>query len=431
MRILLVKPRWHLPAKRGLVRYAQKVKFSPLALGILAALSPEHEVVVADGGWEAIPVDDSFDLVGITTTTFASSDVYELARRFRHRGVPVVLGGVHPSIMPAECLEHADSVVVGEAEYLWPQVVRDAESGALEQVYRAPRPTKLRHVPFARRDLLNESSWFTCVEATRGCPNSCRYCYLPSVPWSAHRTRPVELVAEEIRNLPQNTFIFVDENLCADREYALGLFRAIAPHRKSWLIQVPTSIGEDEELLDALAEGGCFNVQVGFQSFNPRSLEAAGVDHNRVDRYKLFVRRMHQRNIVVSGFFLFGFDTDGPDVFRATAGMIEDIDIDDANLFILTPFPGTSLYAQYQSEGRLLEGRTRNQFGWADAVFVPRRMSPEELERGLQLVYDQLYPHFRRKLRRVLWGQLGRLLRNPRLALGIVRGNLRHTTLTS
>lgn len=427
MNILLVKPRWSQQGGHEQIRYAQAVKFPALGLGLLASLSDGHLVTIADGGWEPIPFDGDFDLVGITVTTFASQEVYAIADRFRARGIRVVLGGVHACIMTAECLEHADSVVVGEAEYTWPVLLRDAEAGRLQQVYRAERATEMRHIPAVRRDLLGESSWFTAVEATRGCPNLCHYCYLPHVPWHKHRTRPVELVAEEIRQLRQRAFIFVDENLFADREYALKLLRAIAPCRKFFLAQAPTNIAGDTELLDALQAAGCFNLQIGFQSFNREVLDEAKVHQNQVARYRSFVKELHARRIVVSGFFIFGFDRDGPEVFRHTVEAIRELDIDDANLFALTPFPGTRLYEKLAAEGRLLPDRPRRHFAWSHAVFQPTQMSPEALEDGIQWAYDQLYPHFRRKLLRVLWSQLPRLLRNPRFGWGIVSGNSRRT----
>lgn len=429
MKILLVKPSWHLPGR--MVRYAQSVRFPPLSLGIIAALSPGHEVAIADLAVGPLPLDQSWDLVAVTTTTFTSARAFAIAAQFRKRGIPVVLGGVHASIVPQECLLHADAVALGEAEYIWPAILADAEAGRLAGIYEAPRPTDLADVPFPRRDLMSESSWFTSVEATRGCPNKCKYCYLPSVPWAAHRTRPAELVQEEIRRLNQGTFIFVDENLLSDRAYALDLLRRIAPYKKSFLVQVPTNISDDDELLDALAEAGCFNVQVGFQSFNPRSLEVASVNHNRISKYREFVRKLHRRNIVVSGFFVFGFDSDRPEVFDTTVDAIKRIGIDDANLFVVTPFPGTEFYAQYQREGRLLPGKVPEQFGWGHAIFRPKHMTAEELERGVQRTYDKLHPHFRKRLKWVLLRQLPRLVRNPSLAMGIVRGNLRKVEVAS
>lgn len=423
MRILLAKPRWFVHG--GQYRYLEHVRFTPLSLGILAALSDGHEVRIADGDWERIPLDRDFDLVGITVATFTSERAFALAEKFKRRGAKVVLGGVHPSILPEECLEHADSVVIGEAEYVWKDVLRDAEKKDLKRVYQADRLTDMDDVPEPRRDLLNESSWFACLQATRGCPNSCRYCYLPSVPWRKFRKRSVELVAEEVGRLRQKLIFFVDDNIFADRDYALEVFRAITPYRKTWAIQVPTTIGDDDELLDAMAEAGCFDVQIGFQSFNRRSLRWASVEHNRVEKYRTLVDKLHDRKILATGFFMFGFDSDGPDSFDGTVEMIKRIGVDDANLYILTPYPGTSFHAQFRREGRLLPDKRRTQFGWSHAVFSPKLMSPEELERGVQRAYDRLYPFFRRKLAKALFKRLWLLVKNPRLISVLVGGNLR------
>jgi len=424
MRILLVKPPWFVHS--GHYRFLETVRFTPLSLGILAALSDGHEVRIVDGDWDPIPTAERFDLVGITATTFTSERAYGLAKQFRQNGARVVLGGVHPTLLPDECLPNVDAAVVGEAEYIWRDILRDAEKGSLQKLYAAPRPTDMDDVPFPRRDLLSEPSWFACVQATRGCPNACRYCYLPSVPWRAFRTRSVELVSEEVRRLKQKLVFFVDDNLFADRDYALRLFGAITAHKKTWSIQAPTSIGKDDALLDAMAESGCFNVQIGFQSVNASSLEWASISHNRVEEYQALVERLHARGILVTGFFIFGFDTDDASTFDRTVDLIQRIRLDEAHLYVLTPYPGTSLYAQFQSEGRLLPGKARTQFGWSHAVFQPKQMTPEELEHGVQRMYDQLHPVLRRRAVWTVLKRLGLLWRHPALVRIFLAAPARH-----
>ena len=423
MKILLVKPQWFV--HDGHYRFLRSVKFTPLSLGILAALSEGHDVRVADLDWDSLPRRGQFDLVGITTTTFTSERAFALADRMRQGGAQVVLGGVHPSILPDECLRHADSVVVGEAEYVWPQVLNDAEAGNLQDVYRADSPTDMDDVPMPARHLLNESSWFSCVQATRGCPNECTYCYLPSVPWSTFRKRSVDLVERELRSLGNRLVFFVDDNLFANRDYALDLCSMMETVNVNWSVQAPTTIGRDEELLDAMAASGCWHLQVGFQSFNRASLRHAGVHHNRVEEYKDLVEKLHRRGILVTGFFMFGFDTDGPGCFDGTVEMIKHIGIDDAKLYILTPYPGTAMYEKLRQEGRLLSQQSRTRFGWSHAVFEPANMSPDELESGVQRAYDRLYRHFLRRIpRAVLNGwQMG--LKHPRALAGMVTGALR------
>jgi radical SAM superfamily enzyme YgiQ (UPF0313 family) len=427
MRILLVKPDWNAAA--GHIRYGYGIRFPALSLGILATLSPGHDVRIVDEGWEPIPYDDPFDLVGITTTTFTSEAAYAIAARFRSRGIPVVMGGVHASILPEECARHVDAVVIGEGEYTWPRILRDAEAKRLKKVYRAPRPTDMKDVPLIRRELLQEDDWFTTIEASRGCPNKCRYCYLPSVPWRAHRARPIETVVQEVRSLRQQTFSFADENLFANRDNAVALFRALAPLGKSWLLQVPTTVADDDELLDAMAEGGCFNAQIGFQSFNDRALEFADVGHNRIAKYETLIRKLHDRRIIVTGFFVFGFDSDDAGVFDSTVRMIRRMDLDDVCLFINTPFPGTSFYEQYEREGRILPGKNRSQFAFSHATFQPKLMTARELEDGVQRAYDQLYPHFVLQMFKIARTHWPLALRNPRLAAAMVSGNFRRPHL--
>lgn len=426
MRILLIKPQWFV--HDGPYRYLEHVRFTPLSLGILAALSDGHEVKIVDGDWDAVPTQERFDLVGITATTFTSERVYGLAEQFARNGAKVILGGVHPTLLPKECSEHAHSVVVGEAEYLWKTVLQDAESGHLERVYTAPCPTDMNDVPFPRRDLLAESSWFACLQATRGCPNACRYCYLPSMPWHGYRKRSPELVSEELHRMTQKMVFLVDDNLFADRAYAMSIFHALAANRKAFAVQMPTNAGDDEEVLDAMAQAGCFNVQIGFQSASPESLKWANVAHNRVENYRTLVAALHARGVLVTGFFILGFDTDGLDCFDRTIEMIRRIEVDEAHIYILTPYPGTSLYAQLGSEGRLLAG-DRDHFGWDHAVFEPKLMTAQQLEQGVQRMYDNLSPLLRRRTARMLIKRLDLLFHHPALLRVFLGGVFRRTRI--
>ncbi|MFH1421149.1 MAG: cobalamin-dependent protein, partial [Planctomycetota bacterium] len=246
MKILLIKPKWFVHG--GIYKYLDSVKFTPLHITIIAALSEGHDVTVVDNDWEKIPYEQHFDLVGITCTTFTSERVYALADKFRSLGSKVVLGGVHPSLMPDECLQHADAVVIGEAEYIWREVLKDAENNSLKKKYHNPRPVDMNDVPFPRRDLLKTNYWMASVQATRGCPNSCKFCYLPHVPWSKHRKRDINLVYEEVKSLKQRYMFFVDDNMFADEDYAIELCERIAPLKKFWSIQAPTTIAYNNKL---------------------------------------------------------------------------------------------------------------------------------------------------------------------------------------
>jgi radical SAM superfamily enzyme YgiQ (UPF0313 family) len=416
VRILLVKPKWSV--RSGEYRFLANVRFQPLHLGILAALSPGHEVRVIDHDWDEIPYGEDFDLVGITVTTFSSERAFAIADRFRKKGVPVVLGGVHACLLPDECLEHADAVVIGEAEYVWPRLLEDVATGALQRTYRQDRPTDMDDVPIPRRDLLRQDRRVGIVQATRGCHHACRFCYLPNVPWHAHRRRSLDKVYAEIEGMKKEFIFFVDDNLFVDEDYAIALCEKIAPLGKVWSVQAPTTITDNPRLLEAMHASGCFAVEVGFQTVHPDSLRQAGVVQNKVERYRQIVRRFHEHRILVQGFFMFGFDNEDARIFATAEASIKQMGIEDALLYILTPYPGTPIYEQLAREGRLLP-RQRDQYGWAHAVFRPAHMTPDELERGVQRTYDNLFRFFKRRAPVQLLKWLPVFLRRPWMLLRI------------
>ncbi len=422
MKILLLKPPWFI--KKGVYSILNRVKFTPLNLGILASLSQGHDIEIIDGDWDTIPYKDHFDLVGITVTTFTSQRAYDIADRFRKNGSKIIFGGPHPSLMPEECLKHSDAVVIGEGEYVWKEVLDDALNGRIKEVYSNPAPVDMNDVPIPRRDLLNEQSWFACIQATRGCPNTCAYCYLPQVPWSSYRKRDIDLVYEEMKGLKQKIVFFVDDNLFADEDYAIKLFERIIPLKKKWSVQAPTTIARNKELLDIMARSGCFYVQMGFQTVNPRSLEWASIHQNKVEDYKEIIKKLHSRRISVTGFFIFGFDTDSRNVFDNTVHAIKKMQVDYAHFYILTLYPGTPIYEQFKREGRLLTDLDRSHYGWANAMFKPNQMSPAELETGVRRINKDLHWHFARKLPALLLRHSGVLLGNPRMMLSLVNGML-------
>ena len=422
MKILLIKPKWFI--KGGVYRILDNIRFTPLHLGIIAALSDGHEVTVIDNDWDEIPFNGTFDLVGISVTTFTSEQSYAIADAFRNLGAKVVMGGVHPTLLPEECLAHADAVVIGEVEYVWKGLLKDVQKGALKQRYSNEKIVQMNDVPFPKRELLNEKSWVACVQATRGCPNTCKYCYLPSVPWSAYRKRDIEQVYQEIKNIKQKTIFFVDDNLFADHEYAMALFDRIAPLKKDWSIQAPTTIASDDRLLKKMADSGCFNVQIGFQTVNSKSLEWADIRQNSIEKYQGIIKKLHQHNILVTGFFMFGFDTDEKDIFDRTVEVIKAIDIDHVHFYILTLYPGTALYEQFKQEGRLLVDKDRSYYGWSNAMFQPKNMSPQELEQGVQRSYEKLSRHFASRLPSKLLKRAGWLLQRPHLLYNIISANV-------
>jgi radical SAM superfamily enzyme YgiQ (UPF0313 family) len=412
MKILLVKPRWFV--KDGVYRFLTYVKFQPLHLGILAALSDGHDVSLIDNDWDEIPFNEEFDLVGITATTFSSRRAFDIADVFRGKGVKVVIGGVHACLMPEECLQHADAIVIGEAEYVWPQVLKDAAAHTLRRTYQQDKPTDMDDVPMPRRDLFRYDPVVGMIQATRGCNRACKFCYLPSVPWHRHRRRSPDKIYEELKAIPQKVVYFVDDNLFVDEDYAVALCEKIAPLKKAWSVQAPTSITKNLRLLQAMQKSGCFFVQVGFQTVHPDSLRRAGVLGNKIEEYQEVVRRFHQHGILVQGFFIFGFDSEDQRIFKTAVTHIKQMGIEDALLYILTPYPGTPIFDQMEREGRLLSYE-REQYGWASAVFRPAQMTARELEQGVQEAYEELFYFFKRRAPKQIFKWLPFFMSHPRV----------------
>lgn len=428
MKILLIKPRWFV--KGGIYRSLENIKFTPLHIAIIAALSNGHEVKLIDNDWDEIPYDEDFDIVGITTTTFTSQRAYKIARHFRQKGSKVVLGGVHPTLMPDECLEHCDAVVKGEAEYVWPNLLKDARNGALKKIYYNPEPVEMKDVPFPRRDLLNEDCWVATVQATRGCPNKCGFCYLSNMPWAVYRKRDISSVIEEVKSVPQKIIFFVDDNLFADEDYVIELCDKLTPLNKIWSVQAPMNIVNNDRLLQKMQKAGCFHVQIGFQTVNPRSLEWASVRQNKVEKYRYVVRKLHQYGILAIGFFIFGFDYDDKHIFSQTYEIIKEMDLDEAHLYILTPYPGTALYDKLKKENRLIDETNRLSYGWDKAVFTPKLMSALELEQGVQKVYDKFGALFKRKAPMKFLRKMGLFVKHPEIFKQVINTALRRVDIS-
>ncbi len=317
------------PLTRAL-REGEFIRFPQLTVPLLAALTPpEIEVHHTDEIIQDVDFSRPADLVAITCCTPAAPHAYEIARRYRDRGVRVVLGGPHPTLLPAEAQAHADAVVVGEAEESWPRLIADFRAGCLHPLYRAEGPPSLCGLPPARRDLLS-GRWYSkgVLIATRGCPNACEYCTLPYLYDRKLRFRPVQEVAQEVAAIQGKPIVFWDDNLVADPAYARELFRAITPCKKWWTAQATMQVASDDELLRLAAESGCRAFFIGFESFSQQSLDATGKGFNRVRDYQAVVARLHAHGIAIQAGIMLGFDQDEPDVFARTVEAAEAIGID-------------------------------------------------------------------------------------------------------
>lgn len=365
----------------------------------MAALTPsEHEVIIVDEAFAPDDVNEDVDLVGISVLTHLVERAYHLANRYRQRGVKVVLGGIHPTVLPTEALKHADSVVIGEGEYIWSRLVSDAASGKMQKIYRADRLTDLTDLPHPRRDLYSMPSakGYTplayTVEASRGCPYDCEYCSIKQVMGHGYRMRPVGDIVAEIDSIDFPLLFFVDDSFGLRRNATKKLLREMIPLHRIWVGQGGVSLAEDLELLKLMALSGCKALLIGFESIQEdiqkrmRKISCIKIDFSEV------VRRFHDHGIAILGAFVLGFDHENKDIFDRTLEFVTKNRIDAIALNTLTPFPGTRLYSRLQKEGRLIEpdwwlrGYTP-----VDVLFRPKGMTVDEFWDGMERLKRSAY----------------------------------------
>ena len=360
-RLLLVQPRFE---NEALDR--NKGTIPPLGLAYIAAYTPEHwEVEILDEQVEPTRLPE-VDLVGISTTTLTVHRAYELADHYRRRGVPVVLGGVHASMLPEEALERADSVVVGDAEPVWEELVADFEAGRLKARYDAPI-ADLCGLRLPRTDLFRARYSFAPVSASRGCPFRCEFCAINKFYRQTYRRRPAEEVVSELARRGPVRVFFTDGNLYGytprDREFFIELCRGIIRERargavdlRHWMCYASVNALDDEEALALAAAAGCRALFVGFESIDPAALKEMGKVVNLrygPESYSRLIGRAHRHRLVVVGEIVVGSDCDTPESLERTAEFIMTSGIDILRLQILQPLPGTDLFARLQREGRL------------------------------------------------------------------------------
>lgn len=359
----------------------------------LAALTPPHWTVEhVDEEVTAVDFSQDIDLVGITFHTPSTNHVYEMAARFRKRGIPVVLGGPHVALMPDEAARHADVIFVGEAELLWPQFITGFEKGQYKKRYECIKQPTLDKLPMSRKDLFHRRDYAGGIMfATRGCPNKCEFCALTVMYHRNFRTRPVAEVAQEYGSFGGKVIIFWDDNIAGDLAYAKELFKAITPYRKWWSSQASIHAGKDDEFLELAAKSGCKQLFLGLESISQRSLNNVGKNFNSVDDYYKIIKKIHSYGISVQVGVVFGFDEDDRNIFRDTIDFLATAGVQNATFNILTPYPGTPLFERLKREGRILTYDWSKYNARTEVVFIPKNMSCEELLAGFRWVNQEFY----------------------------------------
>jgi radical SAM superfamily enzyme YgiQ (UPF0313 family) len=391
--IHLINPRANSFTNRPI--YLNRALYSPLAgLLAVAALMPRnrYEVVLTDENIEPIDYDLDADLVGISAMTSYVKRGYAIADRFRAQGVPVIMGGVHPSFMPDEALQHADAVVVGEAELIMPRVLSDLNQGQLKGIYKADRLHPLSDLPLPRYDLMKSDRYITrnFVQTSRGCHHGCTFCAEHLMNGLRFRFRPIREVLREIDESGSRVIAMNDADFFGSSNRAADLMQALKTRDIRWQAGVDSRKACDEDLLELAAESGCYMLSIGFESISRKSLHSVHKLQNNPEKYRRMVQKIQSYGILVFGLFMFGFDQDDPSVFDETARFTVEAGIDVCAFSLLTPYPGTLTWYEMLKQNRILS------FDWdhydqGHIVYRTPHLSVDQISDGFKTAYRRFY----------------------------------------
>jgi radical SAM superfamily enzyme YgiQ (UPF0313 family) len=399
MRLTLIYPSVGRKENRPYVRAWQ---MQPLSMGVLASLTPpDVEVRFHDDRLDAIRFDEPTDLVAMSVETFTALRAYKIAREFRARGVPVVLGGYHVTLLPDEASREADAIVVGDAEPVWAELIEDARHRRLQPVYNGQGRRTLSGVR-PRRELFAGTDYqnITLVEFARGCNFKCDFCSITAFHGAGQNHRPAAEVVAEMEATGSRRFFLVDDNIVSQPAKARELCEELIPLGVGWVGQASIHIAQDEALLDLMVKSGCRGVLIGMESLDPANLRDMGKGWNLAGgSYAESLRRFRDHGLAVYGTFVFGYDNDDRDTVQRSVEFAVEQKLFLAAFNHLVPFPGTPLYRRLQAEGRLLTPKwwldPNGRVG--DVTFRPKKLDPEELE---ELCLDARRQFYR-------WGSIG------------------------
>jgi len=365
-----------------------------LNLPLLATYADDlFKVRIIDETVEDIDFDIRADLVAITVLTQVAHRAYEIANEFANRGAKIVMGGFHVYFFPDEAAEHADALVIGEAEGVWEQLFQDFLAGKLKNRYQRNTPHNLVGLRKPRLDLLRKGAYSTpnVMETSRGCPHKCAYCAVTLFWGYRYRFRPIQEVVDEIRSMPSGGIAFIDDNIIGLPSRARELFKAMIPLKRKWYGQADLKLARDPELLDLCAKSGCQWLFMGIESTNTQNLEDVGKSRvNKVKQYQESIRTIQDSGINVFGSFIFGLNRDDQTVFDNTVQFCVDNRMQAANFYIFIPLPFSQLFDKMEKEGRILH-RDWTRYDGNHVVFRPILMTPNELMDGYFHAYRSLY----------------------------------------
>ncbi len=391
--IHLINPKTDSLTTRPL--YMNRALYSPLA-GLLAVAAciprDQYEVVLTDENIESIDFDLKADLVGISAMTAYVNRGYEIADRFRERGIPVVMGGVHPSFMPQEALQHCDAVVIGEVELVVDKLLDDLKQGTMRGTYRSDKLHPMVGMPMPRYDLLKKHRYVnkTFVQTSRGCHQGCTFCAEPLMNGLKFRYRPVDEVVREMENCGSRFISINDADFFGTPDRPKEVMRALKGRGFNWQAGVTSKLAQDDRMLELAAESGCSMLSIGFESISRSTLKSVHKHVNRPDTFAALVEKVHSYGIIVFGLFMFGFDGDDTSVFDETVRFNREADYDACAYSVLTPYPGTLTWYEMKKANRIVS------FDWSKydqghVVYRPAQMAPDELRLGHAKAYEDFY----------------------------------------
>jgi radical SAM superfamily enzyme YgiQ (UPF0313 family) len=377
MKILLISPE-----RKRKKEEAFLFRLSFLNLPYVAAVTPpDAEVKIVDEAFQKVDFDEKVDLVGITAQTPVVPRAYEIAEEFKKRGVPVVMGGVHASMLPEEALQHVDALVVGEAEEVWPDLIEDLRKGQLKRIYQGNGFVDSSKLPLPRRELLNKKFYFPLklLETTRGCPHRCDFCGVSKFFGFRYRNRPISEIERELetlfkegqvmnpvlrkilslfsKDLPyflkRRLLYIIDSDVASNKRFCLELLSLLKEFDLRWWGHAPVSVAFDQKLLEGFSQSGCIALNIGFESFSTKNLQTMGKGFNQPSRYAEAVKRIHDQGIGIMGTFIVGLDDDDPGVFQRIIDFCINEKLDWALTFIMSPYPGTDSFKRLEKEGRI------------------------------------------------------------------------------